>query len=296
MRPIPAPRRADAIAMPEGDSRDWVVHPGDEPPERFKLSRCCARKIEAVLPKGAILLDAVASIVEVEGADGACAILDGVSLSKMHYVMPDGPADEIHAAWYSDTYVTEDVTLDWAISSVGLKDDAWFLHTHAIWESGGTQVGHLLNDHCVLATDCSVTIWLISGVRLEVALDPETQFPLFGPNELYAVEEPNAALLTIKPHEDLRKTLEMACEKAGISRAKVFGLGSLIGAGFLDAPPMHSTISEVVLLEGCSVEKGRCTALPLICVDPAGKTYSGDLAYGNGPVLVTFELLLINAS
>lgn len=294
MRPIPAPRTPDARPMPEGNSRDWVTHPGPESRDRFSMQPCHARLARLRLPAGMTLLDAVAQAVEAEGADGACVLLDGVSFSQMHYVMPDGPADDAHAAWYSETHTLHDVTLDHATASVGVKDGTWFLHTHALWRTPATGMGHLLNDQCHLARDCTVSAWLIHGARLGVAMDPETQFPLFHPEPCPSDSPANAALLTIRPHADLRSTLETACRSAGMTDARVHGLGSLIGAGFLDAAPMAAPLSEVLLLDGCRIQNGTCTALPLACIEPAGPIFSGDLAKGQGPVLVTFETLVVS--
>lgn len=293
MRPIPAPRRPDAGSMPGGDSRDWVTHPGPESPDRYTLVPCRVQLVHLHLPGGMTLLDAVAQAVEAKGADGACAILDGVTLSQMQYVMPDGPADDTHAAWYSETHTAQNVTLDRATASVGIKDGAWFLHTHAIWYAPAPAMGHLLNDQCTLARDCSVQVWLIHGARLEVALDPETQFPLFRPEPRPSCAPPNAALLTVRPHADLRTTLETACQAAGLHDARIYGLGSLIGAGFTDAAPMACPLSEVLLLDGCTIHHGRCISLPLACIEPAGQIFSGDLANHQGPVLVTFEVLVV---
>ena len=294
MRPIPAPRYPDAPPMPGGNSRDWVVHPGPEQSPRFTLAPCHARKATLRLPAGKTLLDAVADAVMAQGADGACVILDGVPLSVVNYVMPDGPVDEDHAAWYSETHHDEDVRLDKATASVGKRDGEWFLHTHAMWAGDAPAMGHLLNDQCTMAEDCEVEAWLLSGAWLGVAPDPETNFPLFRPERGKAAGEVQAALLTIRPHGDLRGTIEAACSELGFENASIHGIGSLIGAAFSDAPPMAAPLSEVLLLEGCAVRGGRCRQLPLACVDPAGAIFRGDLKAGDGPVCVTFELLVLS--
>lgn len=295
MRPIPAPRRPDAVPMPDGDSRDWVTHPGPEAADRFTLAPCHARRVQVTLAKGLPLLDAVAQAVEAEGADGACAILDGVTFDEMNYVMPDGPVDDAHAAWYSETHHATGIRLDRATASVGKRDGAWFLHTHAMWRNGSPGMGHLLNDQCILGEDCQVTLWLLEGARLEVALDAETNFPLFRPTEVTSGRPVNAGLLTVRPHEDLRTALEAACTQAGMPNAEIHGIGSLIGAGFADGTPMAAPLSEVLLYEGCRMENGTCQALPLACVDPEGGIFEGDLLRDKGPVCVTFEMLLVAA-
>lgn len=293
MRPIPAPRRADALPMPAGDSRDWVVHPGPEQTPRYTVAPCAVRSVTVTLPAGVVLLDAVAAVVEAEKADGACAFLGGVRLAPMTYVMPDGPADDAHAAWYSETFVAQEARLDRATASVGRRDGAWFMHTHAMWQAETPGMGHLLNDQCTLAADCEVTLLLLNGAWLEVTPDPETNFPLFHPRRGDTPDYVQAGLLTIRPHQDLRPTIESACADLGLSNARIHGLGSLIGAGFAEGPSMAAPLSEILLLDGCAVRDGRCTALPLACVDPAGDIFQGDLQTGKGPVCVTFELLIV---
>lgn len=294
MRPIPAPRYADAPPMPDGDSRDWVIHKGPEQSPRYTLAPCHARRMTLRLAAGMTLLEAVARGVEAEGADGACAILDGVPLSVMNYVMPDGPIDDDHAAWYSETHHGTDIRLDRATASVGRRDGEWFLHTHAMWAAGAPAMGHLLNDQCTVAEDCEIEAWLLFGAWLAVSRDPETRFPLFRPETGTPQGPVQAALLTVRPHEDLRTTLETACAQMGFANAVIHGIGSLIGAGFNDAPPMAAPLSEVLLLEGCRIREGRCTGLPLACVDPAGGIFQGDLSTGKGPVCVTFEMLVVS--
>lgn len=292
MRPIPAPKYADAPPMPDGDSRVWVTHPGPAQSPRFTLAPCRARKATLRLTAGKTLLDAVAETVAAEGADGACAFLDGLRLSTLHYVMPDGPIDQDHAAWYSETHSGADRRLCRATASVGKRDGAWFLHTHALLSGDAPAMGHLLNDRCRIAEDCEVEAWLLSGARLTVAQDPETNFALFQPEQCAEVKDANAALLTIRPHEDLRATIETACAALGVANASLHGVGSLIGAAFHDGAPMSAPLSEVLLLDGCKVQDGRCTHLPLACVDPAGDIFQGDLMVGKGPVCVTFEMLI----
>lgn len=293
MRPIPAPRVPNAIPLPDGNSRDWVTHPGPEIEERFTAVPCHARHTRVCLPAGVNLLDAVAQAAEAQGSDGACAVLNGLTLSQMSYVMPDGPVDDAHAAWYSETHQAQNITLNHATASVGRKDGEWFLHTHAIWSDGTTYMGHLLNDQCIVASDTYIDLWILTGARLTVTLDPETNFPLFYPEECAAQLPSNATLLTIRPHEDLHETIEIAAHQSGLSNARILGLGSLIGAGFKDAHPMASQLSEVLLLDKCVLNNGRLAHLNLACVDPKGRLYVGDVERGRGPVLVTFELLFL---
>ncbi|MCA2011941.1 hypothetical protein LCM17_10630 [Cereibacter sphaeroides] len=294
MRDLPPPRIPDAVPMPGGDSRDWVQHPGPEQQPRHTALPCRAETVTLELPAGAVLLEAVAEAVAASGADGACVVLDGVQLAQAHWVMPDGPADDQHAAWYSETYSGRDITLDRATASVGQRDGAWFLHCHALWrQEGGLRMGHLLNDACTLGAPARIEAHLIFGARLDVTPDPETRFPLFAPMARGEAAGANAALITIRPHEDLHAALAEACREAGLERAALHGIGSLIGAGFRAGPAMSASLSEVLLLPGCRFEGGQCTALPLAAIDPFGGIHQGDLLPGEGPVCVTFEVLAV---
>lgn len=319
MRAIPGPHVANALPMPAGNSRHWVSHPGSEQPSRFTLAPCTVRSTALKLAGGNNLLDAIAQEIDAEGVAGACVHLDGVPLSDIHYVMPDGPLDRNHAAWYSETYHGQDVRLIHATASVGRRDGGRFLHTHALWAMDDLCMGHLLNDKCIIAKDCHVEAWVISDAWLETALDPETNFPLFRPARAISGEvetgspcesarhfheklnhssrdfagQLRGALLTVRPHEDLRRTIEVACSQAGFQNASIHGIGSLIGAGFANALPMNAPLSEVLLLDGCLVREGLCRYLPVACVDPAGAIYQGDLNAGSGPVCVTFEMLIV---
>ena len=62
----------------------------------------------------------------------ACVILNHAPLAVLNYVMPDGPIDQGHAAWYSETHHGAMMRLDHATASVGRRDGEWFLHAHAM--------------------------------------------------------------------------------------------------------------------------------------------------------------------
>lgn len=279
-------------------SREVLRHPGRELSPRFSVAGCQAKPVRFDLQPGQSLLDAITVEMERLGGDAAVLQLDGIALEDMHYVIPAGARDDSHAAWYSETYTCKAAQLQHATAMVGRKDGQWFVHCHALWRSGGQGVlmGHLLNDQCRVTAPFAARGHVLTGAMLEVALDPETNFPLFHVRRAAEVAVANGALLTIRPHEDLRGTIERACAELGIGDARLIGLGSLIGAEFRDAGPMLSPISEVLLLDGARVRDGRCEALPLICVDPQQATFRGDLNAGAGPVCVTFEMLILAES
>lgn len=298
-RPLQPPARPDAAPMPEGDSRDWLRHYGPVKARRFDALACRARRVALRLRAGELLLDGIAREMDATGADGGVVLMDGLELSELSWVMPDGPADDRHAAFYSDTFVHRDVRFEVAPGSVGRRDGGWFVHSHARWRGpvDGAGMGHLLYDRARLASDAEVPAEVIFGARLEVTPDDETGFSVFRPRPAAgtAPDGAPAVLMTIQPHTDIRRTIEAAAARHGLADAAILGIGSLIGARFSDAPPMRSPVSEVLVLPGARLRGGVCTHLPVACVDHLGRVYEGDLDAGFGPVCVTCELLLVAA-
>lgn len=293
-RPLQPPARPDAVPLPEGASRDWLRHPGPVRERRFDALGCRARRAVLHLREGDILLDGIAREMDRLGAEGGLAFLDGLAAADLAFVMPDGPNDDVHAAWYSDTRRHRDVWLEVATASIGRKDGDRFVHCHARWqgEDGRPALGHLLCDQVRIGADADLPVLLIEGVRLEVEADDETGFPLFRPRATRDAGSHDAVVLTIQPHTDIRRTIEAAAAQFELRDGSIHGIGSLIGAQFLDGPPMRAPVSEVVVLPGARLENGTCTRLPVACVDHEGTIHQGDLAPGFGPVCVTCELLI----
>ncbi|MBE9638777.1 DUF296 domain-containing protein [Salipiger mangrovisoli] len=287
-------------AIPGSDSRTRLRHPGPEAADRSTARACDAVPAQFLLTSDLDLLAALTSEMDRLAADHAAetAVIDlsGLRLQEVVYVIPAGARDERHAAWYSDTYVSPPAVLECATVTVGRRDGQWFAHCHALWtEPDGTpRMGHLLCDKCLVAENASATGHVLRGALLEVATDPETNFPLFHARDGAELTcATTAALVTVRPHEDLCTALEAVAGELGARDARLIGLGSLIGADFSDAPAMPSPISEVLLAPGAQIAEGRCPALPVICVDPEQDVWRGSLVHGGGPVCVTFELLML---
>lgn len=296
-RPLQPPASPDAAPMPEGDSRQWLRHPGPAPDARFEALPCRVSRATLSLRAGDTLLEGVAREMEALGAEGGLAFLDGLALREANFVIPDGPADDEHAAWYSETLADRDVCFETASASIGKRDGQWFVHAHARWRSAQDRpsMGHLLCDRCVVAADFEAPAILTRGARLEVALDAETRFPLFRPRATENGGPAEAVLLAIRPHADICGAVEAAAAEHGIRNARIHGIGSLIGARFRDGPPMTAPVSEVVVLPGASLEHGNVAQFPIAAVDHEGQVHTGDLAPGFGPVCVTCELLIVAA-
>lgn len=242
-----------------------------------------------------LLADSIKRDMIENGADTAIVLLDGIFLSSARYLIPGEPKDAQHAAWYSETFSASDIRIEHGTAIVGRKNGEWFLHCHALWHDEKTKqtyAGHLLTDQSILGEAQSIEIMGYEGGAFEATFDPETNFTLFQLTKGEPQTQINAAIITIRPHEDLRETIDKITTELNIQSGRLFGIGSIIGAEFHNAPRMQSYLSEILLLPGARIENGRCTALPLACVDDKLAIYRGDLKAGGGPVLVTAELLL----
>lgn len=286
------------MLSPTCGSRQRIRHPGPAAEQRKSFVRGSVRSWTVRLPAGAMLMDAISQALQ--GCQGGAVFLSiaGLRLRSGNYVLPAESPDAQHVAWYSATHAMGACKFMQGTVVVGRKEGQWFAHCHALWQNaeGQQALGHVLCDDACIAEPWDAVFHVFSGGGLRVTFDPETQFSLLTP---YAQATPgdraNAVLMTLKPHEDVRSALNEVCSALQIDSAKVMGVGSLIGAAFVQEPPMTSALSEMFLLPGAVVARGQCTALPVACVNPDAVIYQGDLLSGQGPVLITCELLLIEA-
>jgi len=183
------------------------------------------------------------------------------------------------------------------VAIVGYRDGACFAHIHAYWtENGEKRLGHLLPDTLQIGAESSVSGFGIRGAQFVSEPDPETEFTLFRVGEAAdrnADAPVNALITTLAPFEDLPASVQNLRKTLGASAVKVFGLGSLAGASFTDADPMHGLISEILLQQGCIVRSDRHIDLPVRCIDLHGGLHAGHLRTGTAPTLITCELLVI---
>ena len=257
-------------------------HPGPRVLPRVDVVRGRAVEGPVGLRAGETLLEGLARAL----GEGALVVdLAGLRIVEGVYVQPAESADAEHAAWYSAPRAMRDVTVRAGVAMVGWRGAEVFVHAHALWEEDGGQVlGHLLNDRVRVAAGVLPRI-AFSGGRLVQAPDPETNFALFRAEGRGVAGD--AALLTVRPHEDLDAVVARVAAGFGWGDARVMGLGSLIGARFTAGRAMESPISEMLVMPGARV--GR---LEVTTVDLAGEVFGGVLADGGGEVCVTAELLV----
>jgi hypothetical protein len=263
--------------------RPQIRHPGPRVLPRVDLIRGRAEGCGVAVAAGERLLAALARA----GVKGVLAVdLGGLRLAEAVFVQPARSGDADHAAWYSDERVARDVTVEAGVAMLGWRQGAPFAHVHALWEEGGRRVlGHLLADRVVVGGAARLKGLAFAGGRFVQHPDPETNFALFRAEGEGAAGE--AAILTVRPHEEIGAVIGAAVAGLGWEGAAVMGLGSLIGARFVAGAAMQSPISEMLVLPGA--EAGR---IGVVTVDLEGEVFEGVLAEGGGAVCVTAELLL----
>lgn len=280
----------------------FAAHKGPPAAERVMAVPVGAVTVEATLPAGGRLLDALAALLQACGVEAAALTLSGGGFGPFAYVIPALSPDRAQVAFYSDTYRPQGtVRLDVAAVTFGTKDGSPFFHCHARWtEADGTAgCGHVLPDDTVIAAPVAVRGAGIVGARFVVTPDPETGFSLFMPHATGTEPPPHARpalALRLAPNQDLIGTLEQAGHRAGFRRATVQGgVASINQARFVDAPPILGFATELLVRRGairCVAGAGEATEVEVAIVDHTGAIGAGCLAAGDNPVLMTFEGVL----
>ena len=101
-------------------------------------------------------------------------------------------------------------------------------------------------------------------------------------------------LAKVRPNEDISTAIEAICSDHEITRANVYGIGSLNEVRFTDGRRVEAHATEVLIREGRVEEvHGQPRAsLRIDVVDLEGQVYSGQIVHGDNPVCITFELVI----
>lgn len=277
-----------------------IEQPGTGTPERIQWVECGGRAFSLTLPAGVSLLEAVRSGFEAEGFASGVVKLDGLSLSPFAYLMPALSKTPEYAAFYSDTYRPDGgARIEVGAMTFGQRDGAPFFHAHALWGEGSAKRsgGHILPDETTVAETITVEAVGLDGAVFAAEPDSETHFKLFGP----AVVVPGGAgggrffALRVKPNVDFCGALEAFCAEQDIREAVIHGgVGSTIGARFVDGGGVENFATEVAITEGRVAPgvDGFEAAIDVALVDYSGALANGRLVRGDNPVLMTFELVL----
>lgn len=270
-----------------------LTQPGPVHPRRIDVFRGEPRTLRFPLHAGLTLNDALTGPMTEAGFQSGTITVSDTALGPFRYVMPGPPDDASHVAYFTAPRAPEGITrIERAAATFGWSGGKPALHCHAAWvEAGGSRRGgHILPHDTVVAEDGWAIARGFDTIRIEAAMDEETNFPLFqpsGPSDTSG----RGIVARVKPNEDIVTAIEILCRDAGITDAVVRGsLGSLIGARFTDGGRVDDLATEVLVRQGW-VRDGRA-ALELLVVDMQGEVHEGWLERGDNPVLITFDLVL----
>lgn len=265
-------------------------HPGPATVERITALPCTATPLDLPLPAGVPLLDALAQAAEAAGVSAAWLELADATMARIDHLRPGPDPSGAHAAWYDGPHNADGASLIRLGLHLGHRDGARWLHGHGLWAgAGGIGGGHVVPDATVLAEPATARGWALTGARLEVAPDPETRFDLFRPVASGGASAPNAALVTLRPNQDMTEALEAAAAALGVTDATLHGLGSLVAPRFLQGGE-DSFATEILITEGW-IEGGRAY-LNAAVVGFGGQVSVAPLARGGCGVCVTCEVLI----
>ncbi len=282
-----------------------VRQPGPAPAERLVAVPCRGRRFELKLVAGEPLLAGIARCFADEGSAGGTVRLDGLAVAPFAYCMPAPPRDDRHAAFYSETFRPAGLSRFRAgAMTVGQRDDATAFHAHGIWQEadGTVHGGHVLADETIVAEDVVLAAYGIDGATFRADPDAETGFTVFGPvatdTRARDDDRESAHALRLRPNQDFATALEAFCRDRGIRRARIEGgVGSTIGAAFAGGEEILPFATEVFLADGRLVGGGGDVVQAMLdggLVDMSGAVARGRLARGLNPVLMTFELVLVD--
>lgn len=270
-----------------------MVHPGPVNPQRIHAVPVRALDLDIHLDAGQQVEAAICAAVAAAGCDGAWVDMAGLQADPFAFVMPAKSIDGRRVAWYSETYAPAGETrVDMGGMSVGHHGDKSFTHCHGIWTSAdGTTLGHMLAPVCTVSRPVTLKAIGFQGGGFARLPDDETGFDLFRACPMGSpAQATNGVVMSLRPNTDLCAAIAQTARENGITDAKIYGLGSLNGAEFQDAPPMHSAITEFIISGGELVEgQARIT---LSAVDIQKHIYSGTVARGDAPVSITAEIIL----
>ena len=233
-----------------------IQQPGTGTPERIQWVECGGRAFSLTLPAGVPLLEAVRSGFAAAGFTSGTVKLDGLKLSPFAYVMPALSKTPEHAAFYSETFRPEGrARIEVGAMTFGQRDGAPFFHAHAVWVEGDGKRsgGHILPDETTVAETITLQAVGLDGAVFTAEPDSETHFKLFGP---VAVAPGGAGAgrffaLRVKPNVDFCGALETFCAERGIGEVVIHGgVGSTIGARFVDGGVVENFATEVAITNG----------------------------------------------
>ena len=280
-------------------------HPG--PPRALRIASlaCRAHPLRLRLRAGLPFDRAVAEAFAEQGFEAGYLRLHDVGMARIDYVRPAPAPAPGHGpvAWYSAIRRLAPARIAEAGVHLGRRGGTPFVHGHGLWrgaDEDAVRMGHLLGPECHLDAEIEAEGWGLRGAMFSVEADAETGFSLFAPQ---GVADPKdglandpagglpAVLCALRPHVDLHAGLAEAAARHGLQRARIEGLGSLVGATFADATDLDSLATEMLVTQG-EMQAGRAR-ISAAAIGFDGGPSRGLLREGGNAICVTGELLLI---
>ncbi|WP_244642864.1 PCC domain-containing protein [Phyllobacterium sp. 628] len=280
-----------------------LQQPGPATAERFESFAGTGRLLSFDLQPGLSINDAIAGPLVAANIRAAALVIEGGAFQPFHYLMPALSKDDLHAAWYSDTFSPPGETkLERGNVTFGERDGAPFIHCHATWiePDGKRCAGHILPHETMVSQPVRATAWGVEDIRMISEPDAETAFTIFHPVPLDKTSGdatgPRTIIARVRPNEDIITALEAICRKHGLAGAHLRGgVGSLIGARYTNGSRVGDIATEVFITGGFVSANSSRTQLEITMVDTKGGITNGALLRGENPVCITFELCLEEA-
>ncbi|MET0527988.1 MAG: DUF296 domain-containing protein [Microvirga sp.] len=276
-----------------------IRHPGLIAPTRASAIADAPIRLHFVLQPGDTVDAAIASGFAAAGCLGGFVAFDSGGCDPFQFVIPAASRDGAHAAWYSGVFSPAGpVEMKQCVAMVGEREGGPFIHCHGVWQtSAGLRMGHMLAPNCIVTQPIVVTGLGFKAATFSATYDSETHFTLFEPvsaGERVSTTSPSALLVRIRPNEDVSTAIETLCKARGITRANVFGIGSLNEVCFADGRRMTSHATELLIRKGSvvTIKSEPRASLDISVVDMDGVIAEGEILHGDNPVCVTFELVL----
>lgn len=278
-----------------------IRQPGPAPEERLVGVPALALPIAETLKPGRPLVAALHDLVRRKGCDSGVFRLLGGALFPVSFVIPALSPDGSQAAFYSETFTpAAPLTLTGGAVTVGVRDGEPFFHLHGFWtdDAGRPGGGHVLPQAAVIHEAIRVEGHGLLGACFTGRQDDETGFKLFEPvSTMAGVRRPEhrrALALRLRPNQDITLALEAACAERGFAGALLSGgVGSTIGARFIDQPQVDNFATELFVSDGLIDPGGAASALDIALVDLTGALAAGRLVRGDNPILMTLEAALV---
>lgn len=270
-----------------------LTHPGPAPARRWAVQPCHAEAVDLILPLADTLAQSVA--LALAGFDGGWLVIEDAALGNLEFVIPGDDPTGDHAAWYAGPYRMGAGRIAHLGLHAGRKDGAAWLHGHGMFDAPGwtgPRMGHVLPHESRLAVPIRAWGWGLKGARLEVRADPETRFDLFEPVDLGGGT--GAALITLRPNQDMAAALVAAAAEASITEGRVHGLGSLVHPNLRGQAPINSHATEILLTDGRLTQNRADIEAEIVTL--TAQYHKGWLEPAANGVCVTAELLVIAPS